>query len=120
MRAQKTYKLTITLAQSINGQNTYTALSRMPQGLDIDSMNCELFDMPEFENGEDEDDKDSTIIGNYYFGHEPKQAENFYFTRVFANDKLIDNSPTEYEYFSIDAENANYTTYERLYTQCKS
>lgn len=105
---QRTYKLTITLAQAINGLNTYTALSRMPQGLDIDSMKCELYKMPEFEN-EGDNDKDTTIIGIYYFGHEPQQAENFYFTRVFVNDKLITNNPTEYEYFSINAENANYT-----------
>ncbi|HEX2936682.1 MAG TPA: DUF4249 domain-containing protein [Bacteroidales bacterium] len=107
---QRTYKLSITLAQAINGQNTYTALSRMPQGVNIDSMNCELYEMPEFtEEGDDDKDKDTTIIGIYYFGQEPQQAENFYFTRIFVNDKLTDNNPTEYDYFSITAENANYT-----------
>lgn len=105
---QRTYKLTITLAQAINGQNTYTALSRMPQGLDIDSMKCELYEMPEFKE-EGDNNKDTTIIGIYYFGHEPQQAENFYFTRIFVNDKLIANNPTGYDYFSITSENANYT-----------
>lgn len=105
---QKTYTLNINLAQTINGQNKYTAISRMPEGFDIDSMMCELYEMPEFES-QGETDSDSTIIGIYYFGNEPMQAENYYFTRIFVNNKLTYNSPKEYSYFSITSENANYT-----------
>jgi len=110
-QSHKTYQLDIKLSYVINGLMEYTAQSTAPQGLEIDSMLCEIYKMPEIA-GEDENSgevKDTTILGVCYFGKEPNTSVNYYFTKVFRNGKLLETNPKEYTYYSVTSQNATYT-----------
>lgn len=108
---QKTlYQLSIQLSSPINSLTGYTAQSLLPDGLPIDSMTCEIYKMPQFnQQGNNNKDKDTTILAVYYFGKEPDEAENFYFTKVFRNGKLLYTNPKEYPYFTIAKQNQSFT-----------
>jgi hypothetical protein len=107
----KTYSLSIQLQHSINGLMEYTAQSQLPQGLEMDSMICEIYKTPKIiaDEADDNKEKDTTILGIYYFGKEPQTAENFYFAKVFRNKKLLYTNPKEYTYFNTASQNASYT-----------
>ncbi len=102
----KTYTLTITTQEPIYGMTEYTATSQMPDGLEMDSIECDIYKMPEFDFEEEED---TTLLIIFYFGEQPLQAENYYFTKTFINGKPIETNPKEYDYFTTSFENAGYT-----------
>jgi hypothetical protein len=106
-----TYQLRVKLPSAINGLTNYVAQSEFPEGLAIDSITCGVYRMPKFtETGQDsETEKDTTILGIYYFGKEPNKEINYYFTKVFRNGKLLLSNPKEFSYYQIAKDNASFT-----------
>lgn len=103
----KTYKLNITLSQPVNGLSEYNAVCQMPEGFKMDSIKSEIYALPELDFDTTEDD-DTAVLVIYYFGVEPVKSENFYFTKTYINDKLIDDTPKEYNFYSTSYENTGY------------
>ncbi|HEX2394120.1 MAG TPA: DUF4249 domain-containing protein [Bacteroidales bacterium] len=81
-----TYTLHISLRDPLNNMAEYTANSTMPNGLDLDTIVCEIYPMPDFgfETGEEEE-PDTTLLGIYYYGKEPDDPENYYLAVISKN-----------------------------------
>ena len=105
---QKNYELTIDLDAPVNGQNQYKASSRMPEGFKIDSIDCEILELPYFVITDDKEEKDSALLVILYFGEEPANAENYYFSIVSLNSRFITGNPKEYNSKTIPSDNASY------------
>ncbi len=106
----KTYVLNIDLAREINGLTNYTAESTMPNGIEIDSAEFSLYEMPEFEMEEDDDEeKDSTILEVYFFGQEPVETGNYYLTKTFCNGLPLEETAKEYRIYNDETWNGDYT-----------
>ncbi|HEX2921260.1 MAG TPA: DUF4249 domain-containing protein [Bacteroidales bacterium] len=107
----KTYALKINLPEKVNGLLEYSAISTMPEGIDLDSAGFYIFKMPEFNLGEAEDGEevDSTILGVYFFGNEPESDDNFYINKVFRNDIPLQKSSKEYLIYPDDNRNGEYS-----------
>lgn len=118
----RTYHLSIQLASGVNGLTEYTAQSEFPKGLTMDSIKCEIYKMPDMNNGEtkNNEEKDTTILDIYYFGKEPENAENFYFAKEYRNGKLLYTNPKEYTYYSVASQNESYTHLVGVYKNIAS
>jgi hypothetical protein len=103
----KTYQLSINLKTEINGLYEYSAISTMPEGITIDSINCEIYKMPEFSGLVD--NKDTTLLAIAYFGYEPTSPGNYYLNKVYKNGILLQGTPKEYQIYSDEYANGNYT-----------
>jgi Domain of unknown function (DUF4249) len=102
----QTYELMIDLSEPVNGTDTYSAISTMPEGIILDTIFCEIYNMPEFDiPGDDEDETDSTLLGIRYFGKEPENAENYYLARVYRNKVLLHSNVREIIRFTDDYSN---------------
>jgi len=85
----KNYSLYIELQEPVYGLTEYTAVSTMPEGIDIDTIVCEVYNLPDFDNlpGEAGEEIDSTLLGVYYYGKEPDNPENYYLVRLSGNNE---------------------------------
>lgn len=101
----RNYNLKIVPQQPINGLSEYNSISKMPEGQEMDSVECEIYALPELDFMEEED---TAILVVYYFGREPMKSENFYFTKTSINGELIGKNPKEYNYFRRSYENTGY------------
>jgi len=81
-----TYTLNISLDSPVNGFTHYTAESKMPDGLELDSIICEIYSMPDLGFGAGDEDTDSTLLGIYYYGKEPDDPDNYYVARISGNN----------------------------------
>jgi len=81
----KTYTLLVTLPEVVNGRKEYTASSIMPEGIDLDSIMCEIYALPEIYRDTEEAKKDTTILFVLYFGYEPPSAGNYYYAKMYRN-----------------------------------
>lgn len=106
----KTYVLNINLNQEINGLSSYSAESTMPNGIEMDSAQFSLYEMPEFELGEDDgEEKDTTILEVYFFGQEPVETGNYYLTKTFRNGLPLEETAKEYRIYNDETWNGEYT-----------
>ena len=103
----KTYQLSVNLQTRINGLKDYSAISTMPEGIDIDSTNCEIYKMPEFSGFNN--NEDTTLLAIFYFGNEPKNSGNFYMNKVYKNNIPLQSTPKEYLIYSDEYANGEYS-----------
>lgn len=104
-----TYSLNILLSEEINGKKTYTSSAKMKQGLDIDSIYCEVFDLPEGLLDDDTERRDTNIIVIYYYGYEPETKGDHYFAKVYKNEEPLLDNAKEYPFSSDIDRNGEYT-----------
>jgi hypothetical protein len=107
----KAYELKITLPDALNGLKDFSAISVMPKGIDMDSIICELYDLPDIEMGGEESgkEKDSILLAIFQFGFEPESPGNFYFNKVYINNKIIQKTSKEYPIYSDEYRNGSYS-----------
>ncbi|MFO7655713.1 MAG: DUF4249 domain-containing protein [Bacteroidales bacterium] len=107
----QTYQLSITLDKPINGSTEYSAESYMHEGIAIDSLSCELYELPEIDMRDKDSStvRDTTILAIYYFGQEPEYVGNYYLSKTFLNNKPLQNGPKEYYIQNDKYQNGNYT-----------
>lgn len=100
------YTLSISLKDPLNNITDYTAYSTMPYGLDLDTIVCEIYPMPEigFANGAD-DNQDTTLLGIYYFGKEPDDPENYYLAVISKNSVPGNRNAKDLILFTDDKNN---------------
>jgi hypothetical protein len=105
----KTYELEIILSNPLNGQTDFTAVSTMPEGINLDTILCEIYEMPDlgFEPEEGEE-IDSTLLGIAFFGKEPDSPDNYYLARIFRNGKCWQSNAKELLLYNDDYNNGNY------------
>lgn len=102
----KTYKLTVRLKRAVNGQTEYSSTSTMPAGLDVDSIKCEIYKMPEFrQDNNDKEEKDTTLLAVYYFGKEPDSTPNYYLAKAFRNEQPLMSEAREFLSFENSEKN---------------
>lgn len=104
----KTYDLTIKLKYALNGKDEFKSSAKMPEGLKIDSIKCEIYEMPDLEDQKDKKEKDTTILAVYYFGGEPKVATNYYLARTYRNSQPLQSNSKEFLTYESH-EDKNYT-----------
>jgi hypothetical protein len=110
----KTYNLFINLTENINGKKEYTSSSTMPEGLDIDSIQCEIYELPKVFVDESSEKKDTTILIIMYFGNEPKSPGNYYFAKIFRNNMPLFSSVKSYPFSDDGERNGMYTNFSGL------
>lgn len=97
------YTLNVKLKSEVNGASEYKSTEVMPNGMNVDSIMCYVYDIPEFEMEEDDEDddedvKDTTFLAVYYFGHEPKGATSYYMGKAYRNDLPLHEDSRELFY----------------------
>jgi hypothetical protein len=101
-RAGNSYTLNVKLKDAINGITDYKSIEIMPKGMNVDSIKCYVYDIPEFDLGEDEDDdeevKDTTFLAVYYFGHEPQGVMSYYMAKAYRNNLPFHETSRDYFY----------------------
>ncbi len=107
----KTYELEITLQESLNGTTDYSAVSKMPEGIDLDTIQCEIYEMPDLGFEEDEEDKDTTILSIAFFGKEPDDPNNYYAARIFQNKACWNKNVKEIYLYNDDNNNGSNLDY---------
>lgn len=107
----KTYVLDIHLETPVSGFSDYSATTLMPRGIELDTILCEVYEMPILDIQEDEEDVDSTILGIYYFGYEPVDEENYYLARIFSNEVPLQKTAKEILTFNDEFSNGNYNDF---------
>jgi hypothetical protein len=109
----KTYTLNIELEQPMNNFASYSAVSTMPEGIDLDTILCEIYRMPDFDLPEEEDEEeiDTTILGIYYYGKEPDNPDNYYMARIFRNNEPCQTTVKEAMLFNDDYQNGGLSDY---------
>lgn len=107
----KTYALEVTLQDALNGITDYTAVSKMPEGIDLDTIICEIYEMPDLDFEEDEEDKDTTILSIAFYGKEPDDPNNYYTARVFQNKNCWNANVKEVFLYNDDNNNGNNLDY---------
>jgi hypothetical protein len=108
----KTYNLQIELQENVNGRKDYTSSSTMPEGLDIDSIQCSIYALPEVFSGGDADKiKDTTILVVFYFGNEPESPGNYYFAKIYRNNAPSFSNVKSYPFTSDNERNGEYVNY---------
>jgi hypothetical protein len=108
----KTYNLLITLKDKINGQNEYTASSTMPEGLNIDSIRCEIYASPKnIQSGDNSNEKDTTILAVFYYGQEPVSSGNYYFAKIYSNLKPLFSNTKDYPLSDDGERNGAYVNF---------
>ncbi|NJK97556.1 MAG: DUF4249 family protein [Bacteroidales bacterium] len=80
----------------------------MPEGLKIDSIKCELYEMPDMGDEDTKKEKDTTILAIYYFGDEPEVATNYYLARAYRNSQSLQSNSKEFLTYESH-EDKNYT-----------
>lgn len=98
-KSGETYELSIRLKDQVNSRSEYKSIAKMPhQGIVMDSIRCEIYEMPEFdfEEKDSKKEKDTTLLAVYYFGDEKKSSQNYYFTKVYRNSKPLHDSAREF------------------------
>lgn len=81
------YSLDILLNEPVNGTSHYSGVSLMPEGIDIDTMFCEIYELPDLGfPGNSDEEKDTTILSIYLLGKEPDNPDNFYLASIFQNE----------------------------------
>ncbi len=105
----ETYELNIALNEAINGQNIYSSSSTMPQGLDIDSISCEVYDVPEYILNDGKED--TTVLVVYYFGDEPETVGNYYLANISRNDEALFPKVKEYPIVTDNERNGEYINF---------
>lgn len=111
--AQQEIKLSVQLTKALNGKLEYQAVSTMPIGMQLDSIECELYTMPsEFQK--ENDSKDSTIVAVYYYGDEPLTMGDYYIGMMYRNGKPLCNDPREYISIRDEYRNGEYVHVESL------
>jgi hypothetical protein len=107
------YSLDITLVKPLNGISHYTATSVMPEGIEIDTILCEIYELPDlgFPGESTDEEKDTTILSIYMVGKEPENPDNFYLASIFQNE--IPWQPTSQDLlrFTDDYSNGLYSDY---------
>ncbi|MBN1145460.1 MAG: DUF4249 domain-containing protein [Bacteroidales bacterium] len=103
----KTYELEVTLQEPLNGLRDYDAVSKMPEGIDLDTIICEIYEMPDLGFEEDEEDKDTTILSIMFYGKEPDDPNNYYTARIFQNKTCWNANVKEVFLFNDDNNNGN-------------
>ncbi len=76
------YELHIKLAEPLNNQAEYTAKAVMPDGIDLDTIICEIYPMPDFGFDAGDEDRDTTILSISYYGKEPDNPNNYYLSVI--------------------------------------
>jgi len=109
-----TYHLFITLKDEINDQKEYTALSAIPEGLDIDSIHCEIYKLPLSQeifsySVSDDTEKDTTILAVYYYGEKPQSPGHYFFAKIFRNNQPMFNDVKDYPFSNDVALNGAYS-----------
>lgn len=98
----KTYNLFIKLKNEINGVSEYKSTATMPLGMKLDSIECEIYEYPEFEFDDEDDDeleeKDTTYLAIYYFGDEPTSLTNYYMAKTYRNEAPLQDNAREFFY----------------------
>jgi hypothetical protein len=107
----KTYNLFINLAEGVNGKKEYTSSSTMPEGLDIDSIQCDIYELPKALVDESNEKKDTTILIVMYFGNEPESPGNYYFAKIFRNNVPLFSSVKSYPFSDDSERNGMYTNF---------
>jgi hypothetical protein len=105
----KKYDLNILLSEDIDGQREYSSSSIMPEGIDIDSIQCEIYDLPkEFQEDTEDKEKDTTILYVAYFGQEPESVGNCYLSKIYRNKLPLFSNIKEYPYNNDSERNGDY------------
>jgi len=104
----KSYELRVQLEEPINGVSDFATTTVMPQGIVLDTIICEVYDMPQLDIPGDDEDQDSTILGIYYYGFEPEQ-ENYYLARIYRDEIPLQSNAKELLAFDDEFSNGNYT-----------
>lgn len=104
--ALKTYELEVVLAEPLNGLTDYRAISKMPEGIDLDTIICEIYEMPDLGFEEDED-SDTTILSIAFFGKEPDDPNNYYTARIFQNKTCWNSNVKEVYLYNDDNNNGS-------------
>ncbi len=107
----KTYELEVTLQEPLNGAMDFTAISKMPEGLNLDTIVCEIYEMPDLGFAEDEEDKDTTILSIAFFGKEPDDPNNYYTARIFQNKTCWNANVKEVFLYNDDNNNGSNLDY---------
>ncbi|MBN2813211.1 MAG: DUF4249 family protein, partial [Bacteroidales bacterium] len=105
--ALKTYELEVVLPGPLNGLTDYAAVSKMPEGVDLDTIICEIYEMPDLGFATEEEDNDTTILSIAFFGKEPDDPDNFYTARVFQNKTCWNNNVKEVLVYNDDYNNGS-------------
>jgi hypothetical protein len=105
------YELRIHLEAPVNGVSDYATTTVMPQGIALDTIICEVYEMPQLDIPGDDEDRDSTILGIYYYGFEPAEQENYYLARIFSNEIPLQSNAKELLTFNDEFSNGNYTDF---------
>jgi hypothetical protein len=107
----KSYELFVQLEEPINGVSDFATTTVMPQGIVLDNIMCEVYDMPQLDIPGDDEERDSTILGIYYFGFEPVDQENYYLARIFSNEIPLQSNAKELLTFNDEYSNGNYSDF---------
>ena len=108
----KTYNLQIELQESMNGRKDYTASSTLPEGLDIDSIQCAIYELPDAFYGSEADEvTDTTILVVLYFGNEPESPGNYYFAKIYRNNAPTFSGVKSYPFTDDNERNGEYINY---------
>ena len=108
----KTYDLQIGLQEDLNGRKDYTASSTLPEGLDIDSIQCAIYELPDAFYGSEADQViDTTILVVFYFGNEPASHGNYYFAKIYRNNAPAFSSVKSYPLANDNERNGEYINY---------
>jgi hypothetical protein len=107
----KTYELEVVLKESLNSTLEYSAVSKMPEGINLDTILCEIYEMPDLGFIEDEEDRDTTILSVAFFGKEPDDPNNYYTARVFQNKTTWNINVKELFLYNDDNNNSSNLNY---------
>jgi hypothetical protein len=102
----RSYSIQITLANPLNNQAEYTAQSIMPDGLNMDTIICEIYPMPDF-GFDTGDELDTTLLGIYYYGKESDNPENYYLAAISGSNFPGRKSATNLVRFTDDQNNGS-------------
>jgi hypothetical protein len=107
----RTYDLSIQLNETLNGQKNFLATSKMQEGIDLDSIKCEIYEMPQFDLEDEETTKDTTILAIYYFGKEPAAEGNHYLGFAYRNGGALHKNMKDYNIYDDSYRNGAYFHY---------
>lgn len=102
----KKYTLEINLASEVNDQTQYIAETNIIKGIDIDSLNAELY----FNPNQTEDD-DSLVVIVIAYGLEPADIENNYLVKFYRNGVMISDTVNDWTLFKDTDNESNGSSY---------
>lgn len=107
----KTYELEVSLQEPLNGITDFTSVSKMPEGIDLDTIICEIYEMPDLGFEEDEEDRDTTILSIAFYGKEPDDPNNYYAARIFQNKTCWNKNVKDIYLYNDDNNNGKNLDY---------